>query len=173
MWSNSVCLNPNGFVALRASRLSSNSLRAESETRDSSRSSFSWKLRLFRHGKPSKMMQNAIKYSGSIANLFCKCCLLCLNIMEILSTFCTFKIKGTCRSSESKDSTWNDQTSKPLKPLGCWSASSLLPVFCFLTGSLTGSLTGLVHNDSVTGQLLHLRDHCSHEFTFSMTRLEL
>ena len=31
-----------------------------------------------------------------------------------------------------------------------WSASSLLPVFCFLTGSLTGSLTGLVHNDSVT-----------------------
>lgn len=114
MWSNSLCLNLNGCVALRASRLSSNSLRAESETRDSSRSSFSWKLRLFRHGKPSKMMQNAIKYSGPTANLFCKCCLLCLNIMEILSTFCTFKIKGTCRSSESKDSTWNDQTSKPI-----------------------------------------------------------
>ena len=125
MWSNSVCLNLNGFVALRASRLSSNSLRAESETRDSSRSSFSWKLRLFRHGKPSKMMQNAIKYSGPTANLFCKCCLLCLNIMEYCLPFVRSKSKALVDPQ-------NQRTPLEMtKPLNLWNLSDAdLPPRC-------------------------------------------
>ena len=136
-------------MALRASRLSSNSLRAESETRDSSRSSFSWKLRLFRHGKPSKMMQNA-KYSGSIANLFCKCCLLCLNIMEYCLPFVRSKSKALVDPQNQRTPL---EMTKPLNPfetsrmLIC-----LLVVARFLLPGdwISLDLFGLVHNDSVT-----------------------
>jgi hypothetical protein len=96
------------------------------------------------------MMQNAIKYSGSIANLFCKCCLLCLNIMEYCLPFVRSKSKALVDPQNQRTPL---EMTKPLNPfetsrmLIC-----LLVVARFLLPGdwISLDLFGLVHNDSVT-----------------------